>query len=48
MISGGVFVVVADLAARSMLEPVEIPVGLITAAVGGPVFLWLITRRRDV
>ena len=48
MIAGGIFVVLADLAARSVLEPVEIPVGLITAAVGGPVFLWLLSRRRDV
>ena len=48
MLSGAVFVVLADLAARSVFEPVEIPVGLITAAIGGPVFLWLISRRRDV
>ncbi len=48
MVSGGAFVVLADLASRSLLEPVEIPVGLITAAIGGPVFLWLIARRRDV
>lgn len=46
MLAGGVFVVAADLAARIVFEPVEIPVGLITAAVGGPVFLWLLTRRR--
>lgn len=48
MLAGGVFVVLADLAARLVLEPVEIPVGLVTAAVGGPVFLWLLTRRRHV
>ena len=48
MVSGGVFVVLADLGARTLLEPVEIPVGLITAAIGGPVFLWLLSRRRDV
>jgi len=45
MIGGGVFVVVADLLARSVLSPVEIPVGLITAVVGGPIFLWLLSRR---
>lgn len=45
MIGGGVFVVVADLLARSVLSPIEIPVGLITAVVGGPVFLWLLSRR---
>jgi iron complex transport system permease protein len=45
MLAGGVFVVLADLVARSVLSPVEIPVGLITAAVGGPIFLWLLSRK---
>lgn len=44
--AGALFVAVADLVARLALEPVEIPVGLVTAAVGGPVFLWLLTRPR--
>lgn len=48
MIGGGILVVLADMAGRLAREPVEIPVGLITAAVGGPVFLWLLSRRRDV
>jgi iron complex transport system permease protein len=47
MLVGGLFVVLGDLVARIALEPVEIPVGLVTAAVGGPVFLWLLSRRRD-
>ncbi len=45
---GALFVGVSDLVARLALEPVEIPVGLVTASVGGPLFLWLLTRRRDV
>ncbi len=45
MVGGGIFVVVADLLARMVLSPVEIPVGLITAVVGGPVFLWLLSRK---
>jgi iron complex transport system permease protein len=45
MLGGGIFVVVADLLARMILSPVEIPVGLITAVVGGPVFLWLLSRK---
>ena len=45
---GALFVAAADLVARLALEPIEIPVGLVTAAVGGPVFLWLLTRRQDV
>jgi iron complex transport system permease protein len=48
MLGGGLFVVSADLVARLLIEPVEIPVGLVTAAIGGPLFLWLVSRRRDV
>jgi iron complex transport system permease protein len=44
---GALFVAAADLVARLAIQPVEIPVGLVTAAVGGPLFLWLLTRRRD-
>ena len=39
-------VTLADLAARTMAPPVEVPVGLITAVLGGPVFLWLLRRTR--
>lgn len=48
VLAGAVLVVGSDLAARLSLEPVEIPVGLVTSAIGGPVFLWLLARRRDV
>ena len=41
------FVAAADLVARLAFEPIEVSVGLVTAAVGGPVFLWLLTRRQD-
>jgi len=44
---GALFVAAADMVARLAIQPIEIPVGLVTAAVGGPVFLWLLTRRRD-
>jgi len=47
-LAGAGLVLVSDLVARLSLEPVEIPVGLVTSAVGGPVFLWLLARRRDV
>jgi iron complex transport system permease protein len=42
---GGVFVVLADLVARTLLVPMEIPVGVVTAAVGAPFFLLLLVRR---
>jgi iron complex transport system permease protein len=44
MLGGALFLVVSDLVARSIIQPIEIPVGLVTAAVGGPLFLWLVTR----
>ncbi len=44
---GGVFLCVADLIGRSILPPMEIPSGIITALVGSPYFLFLL-RRRDI
>jgi iron complex transport system permease protein len=44
-LGGGLFVVLADLAARTLLSPTEIPVGVATAAVGAPLFLGLLVRR---
>jgi iron complex transport system permease protein len=43
---GASFVVLADLLARWILAPTEIPVGILTAFVGGPFFLWLLRRER--
>jgi len=42
---GGMFLMMADTVARTALSPSEFPVGVITALVGGPVFLWLVTTR---
>ncbi|WP_242676103.1 FecCD family ABC transporter permease [Streptosporangium minutum] len=42
---GAAFLIVADLTARTLIAPEEIPVGIITALVGGPFFLWLMRRR---
>ncbi len=39
---GGLFLVVCDTVARTVIAPVEIPVGVITALLGGPFFLWLL------
>jgi iron complex transport system permease protein len=43
---GATFLVLADLLARSLMPPTEIPVGILTAFVGGPMFLWLLRRER--
>ena len=42
---GAAFLVACDLAARTLLAPVEIPVGVVTAMIGGPFFLWLLVRK---
>jgi len=44
---GGSFLVVADTLARTALAPVQLPVGVITALLGVPVFLFLLTRTRN-
>lgn len=41
-LAGAIFVVVADLVARTLAAPSEIPLGVVTALVGGPFFLWLL------
>ncbi|GGV33031.1 ABC transporter permease [Streptomyces spectabilis] len=43
---GAVFLVVADLAARTLAAPQDIPVGVLTALTGGPFFLWQLRRGR--
>ncbi len=42
---GAAFLVGCDLLARTVLAPIEIPVGVVTAMLGGPFFLWLLIRR---
>jgi iron complex transport system permease protein len=42
---GAAFLVLCDLGARTLLAPTEIPVGVLTAMIGGPFFLWLLVRR---
>lgn len=41
---GGILVVWADVAARLVIAPEELPVGILTALVGGPFFIWLLKR----
>jgi iron complex transport system permease protein len=42
---GAAFLIGCDLVARTILAPVEVPVGVVTAMLGGPFFLWLLVRR---
>ena len=43
---GGVFLVLADLVARTALSPEEIPIGVITALVGAPLFLFVLSAHK--
>lgn len=45
---GGVFMVLVDLAGRTVIAPAELPVGIVTAVLGGPFFLWMLRRKRDL
>jgi iron complex transport system permease protein len=45
MLAGGTLVLLADTVARTAFAPLQLPVGVITALIGVPVFLWLLARR---
>jgi iron complex transport system permease protein len=42
LLFGGAFLTLCDTLARTVIAPAEIPVGVITAILGGPFFLWLL------
>jgi iron complex transport system permease protein len=44
---GGSLLIFADVLARTIVAPAELPIGIITAAVGGPFFLWILLRQRS-
>ncbi len=44
MLGGGLLLMLADTLARSLLAPEQLPVGVITALIGVPLFLWLLWR----
>ncbi|MEQ8233184.1 MAG: iron ABC transporter permease [Gammaproteobacteria bacterium] len=43
---GGALLLVADLLARTLVVPAELPIGILTSLLGGPFFLWLMQRQR--
>ncbi len=45
---GATFLVCCDAVARTAMAPLELPVGIITALLGGPFFLWLLIRHRGL
>lgn len=44
---GALLLLLADLVARSIAAPAELPIGIVTAAIGGPVFLWMLLTSRS-
>jgi iron complex transport system permease protein len=44
-LAGASFLVVADTLARTVIAPAELPVGIVTAVVGGPFFLYILLAR---
>jgi len=46
-LTGAIFLILADLIARTLLGPTEIPIGVITAICGAPFFLYLLRRRKS-
>ena len=42
---GAALLVVADTAARTIVAPAEMPVGILTSLIGGPFFLWLLVKQ---
>ncbi|WP_279479374.1 iron ABC transporter permease [Aureimonas sp. SK2] len=43
---GAILMLLADMVARTIVAPAELPIGILTAALGAPVFLWILVRRR--
>jgi len=44
---GGAFLTLCDTVARTLIAPAEMPVGVITALLGGPFFIWLLLKNTD-
>jgi iron complex transport system permease protein len=46
VISGGAFLVVADLISRTVISPSELPIGVITSLIGAPMFAYILLKKR--
>lgn len=45
---GGIFLVISDTFARTFFSPIEIPIGVITAFIGGPMFIFLLQKEKKI
>jgi iron complex transport system permease protein len=46
MLTGSGFLILADLVARTIISPLELPIGVITAIIGAPVFALILLRSK--
>ena len=44
---GACLVLLADLFARTIVVPAELPIGIVTSFLGGPFFIWLLLRQKN-
>ena len=47
LLVGGLLVLLADLVARMAMAPLDLPVGIFTAAIGAPFFIYLLYKNRN-
>ena len=47
-LGGAILMVISDLISRTIVQPAELPIGLITSAIGSPFFLWLILKTKRI
>lgn len=45
---GATLLILADMIARVVISPAELPIGIVTAVLGAPVFLWILLKRRGL
>nr|WP_216365208.1 MULTISPECIES: iron ABC transporter permease [unclassified Roseobacter] len=45
---GAAMLIAADMISRTIIAPAELPIGIVTATIGGPFFLWILLRNRSL
>ena len=45
---GAALLIAADMISRTIIAPAELPIGIVTASLGGPFFLWILLRNRSL
>lgn len=45
---GAILLVLADMIARVVIAPAELPIGIVTAVIGAPIFLWILLKRQGL